>query len=340
MPLGQGEYRCFIADRGGSPLRSELLWESLNFGRRVDEVSSATVTCGSAPPYVRAWQHELVIFRNDELAWCGPVSPPTWDANQDTPNVTIQAPDLFGWFDVRCLERDRSWTQEDLSAPFEQAAADALERDPSPNIEFSTSTTGVKGDRKIVGAQFGKAGDFLRELARSGLDFTMFGRQLICGGPEIPRIPAFVLTDDTLLSPKVQGGQETGSEAIVIGANSGTQQVPIVGRAGGVDADIGLVQRVFTESTILDQNSAEAAAQTHRQHLATEPLYVSGVLHPRLLVEYNDLIAGRQAHVYVTAEGKVVDAMLRLQQLTTTVQRSDQGQQEEHAVTLIPLGTE
>src|SRR5690606_19038527 len=65
---------------------------------------------------INPWQHEIHIFRNGELVWCGPIVDMSFDNAQGL--ATIEAKDLFAWMDRRFIRCTIDMTEADLSMIF------------------------------------------------------------------------------------------------------------------------------------------------------------------------------------------------------------------------------
>lgn len=343
--LGCGVHRVYIRERGGGDILGEIDYTSLSYSRRLDDMSDGTVTIGAdglsneaccrALAGVQSWKHELEIYRDDDPvpAWVGPIVEIAWGRSQ----VSLQARDLFAWFERRVLPFGREFVLTDLGTIFQQYVNDALSGDTSPNINVEVSPVGILGDRFNDPTEFRRAADELRELARSGVDFTMIGRTMQVGGEEVPTSSVGILIDeyftDVTLTEK---GLETATEVIVVGAQDPDIGVPIFGSAGGVELDLGLIQAVHSESSILDENSAAFAAQGRLLMLNPPPSYVEGTLSQDAPIGFSDLIPGAHADLRLRLACKDVDDDFRLQGVG--VNASAESGQETVQLTFIPLG--
>lgn len=351
--LGCGEWHAYLQCRGGGVL-TELPFVALNMGRRLDDVSEASVTitraklngwtqaardrCCGYLAELNPWEHELALWRGDHEAWVGPVLQPQWGTNA----IRIPARDLFQWFARRLLEHDRNFVGEDLADIFYRYVIDALTRDPTPNISVTTTPTGVTGDRSIVAGTFRRADDELRELARTGVDFTALGRTILVGGREVDTPPIGPLlvehfADDGPTS--TLDGLDAASEAVVVGAAGATPGNPIMGRAGGIDTRMGLVQDVSSESSIKDNASAQAAAETRHDWLAEAPEFITGQLTADAPIGFDELVPGAQADLRLALLCRDIVGIYRLQDMATTVAASGGVVDETVRVTFETLGT-
>lgn len=340
---------------------TELPFASLGMGRRLDEVSEANVVvtasslnnargwteterdrCCGYLAELNPWEHELALWRDgdpddDEPAWVGPILEPEWG----TGGVVIPARDLAQWFERRLLERDRVFVGEDLADIFYRYVVDALRRDPTPNITVNPTPTGITGDRTVLADARRRAMDELRELARTGLDFTAKGRRILVGGSEIDTDPLGKLLTEHFAGDgprRKLAGLDAITEPTVIGARQATGR-PIIATAGGIDPDLGLLQDVHSESSIEDEASAQAAADTRHDMLATAPEIITGTLDAGAPVSFSDLVPGARADLRLRLFCLDVVGTYRLQDVTVSVSSSGNVTSEEVGVTFVTLGT-
>src|SRR5687767_7594667 len=259
--------RVSLGPRGGGPSLADLPFSALSFGRLRNDVSTASVTVPvegmsgadrKVLGQVGRWTHEVAVWdeaEDDEPAWVGPCTDPSFTQQA----VTLGCKDLFAWFDHRLLPTDRDFDADDLAQVFAAYAADALSEDPSPNITVSPSATGVRGDRQVRAAQYLYAGDQMRELVRSGVDFTVLGREVLVFerdvGGLLPALTADSL-DGATLAPS---GADPATEAVVLGTSL-TASDQVVGRVAEPGHRDGLLQVVRNEAAVRDEPSARHAA--------------------------------------------------------------------------------
>lgn len=337
--LGCGPWRAVLQCRGGGQL-VEVPWQHLTMGRRVDDISAASVTvtsqglsqlrqrayddCCGLLATLQPWEHELALWRGGEEVWVGPIQEPEFGHDA----ITIPARDLTAWWERRLLGRDRSFTDVDLATIFEQYHADAMQPDPSPNIHLVTTPTGVTGTRSIRADAYRRAADELRELARSGLDYTAYGRTVRAGGAVVPASDLGMLLTEHFNQPKlVVHGLLATTRAVVIGGRTSTG-TPIVGEAGGGNDQLGLLEQVATESSILDAASCNAAAAT-RVDLLEAPDYMTGQLLAGAPVAFRDLVPGATADLRVAAMCRAAVGTYRLLALDVSADLDEQSRVTE-----------
>lgn len=341
--LGIGDYRVLIVRRGGTPTIGELPYTSLSFGRALDDISGAScevaaADCDTLTEDLTCWKHELAVWRDDVLVWVGPIV----DLSFDATTVTIAARDLFEWFERRFLPVDRNFVAIDLTTIFTTYVTDALSADTSPAITVSSAAAGVTGSRNVVAVDRRRAADELRELARSGVDFTMIGRTLRVG-PEIPNAGDLRIWDDHADQTALHiAGLDAASSVTVKGATGGTaadqaygpSAVAVVAAFGGVDPDIGLIEVLYDEQQIRDTASALAAAASRLLFLTPAPQYIDLVLRPEWTYGFGDLVPGAVVETALTFPGREVVGTMRLASVAVQV-----GGGETVGVQLEPLGT-
>ena len=87
--LGCGSYRVFAYARGGTQMLGELTpVTGLTFFRVRDDISHANLKvtgfgadCGDLMKRIRCWMHEIVIFRDGQRVWEGPITRITYTAD-------------------------------------------------------------------------------------------------------------------------------------------------------------------------------------------------------------------------------------------------------------------
>jgi hypothetical protein len=345
--LGCGTWRVFLASRGGMQLLTELDYETLTVQRTLDSASQTSVilladrnpSCAPLLAQVEPFQHEIVAFRDyqagDPQTWAGPVMVPTWDPI----SLHIDARDLFSWFDVRNLPTDRVNFSSDLADIFSVYVQDALSLDPSPGITVSfMGEIGTTGIRSVTAQSATIAGDALRELSRSGVDFTTVGRSIRIGGMP-PTAATTILYDSAVIqdasgaTPKfVKQGLNLATSVTLKGGQDvlGNTLSSTVGDSDGIH---GLVSRTSSEPLILDLLSLTKAAAGRLAFLNPAPLYLTLTLSPQAPIRFDQLIPGIRIDTAFTLGLIQVVGKFRLNQVDVTVDQNG----EAVALTLTPM---
>lgn len=334
--LGCGTYQAFLQMRGGGG-RIQIPTKSTPFSRTLNEMGQVTVVvptagkiseaCCQALNGLKAWKHEVALHRDGVEVWAGPVVLPTWTEDQ----VTIIAKDVTQWFERRWLPIDRNIT-DDLGMIFNTIVSDAMSPDPSPNIACVAGATGIIGTRAWLAAEFRRAADELRELARTGIDYATIGHQIYIGGIEVSNTTLPTLTSasaDNIVV--VDDGQQTGTQVAVLGDTG------IAGVAGAGSEEVGLVQNVYSEPTIIDATSAGYAATA--RYLATlSAESVTLRLLPKAPMTFAQLIPGVRVPLNVVVGCKsVLGVTLRLNKVDVQF-TGDENADEIVVLELVPLG--
>lgn len=141
---------------------------------------------------VRPWKHELHIYRDDELGWCGPIT----EIELDGPTLLIKGRDLSAWLDRRFIHgtllqwggTQANQGSENSNVLLTAIVNDALSPDssmikpPFVNLLFNTVQANGMLDGDLAGrvyspAQFKPAGPEIRDLAKGPLDWTVVKRE-------------------------------------------------------------------------------------------------------------------------------------------------------------------
>lgn len=198
--LGCGIARAEVFTRGGLvrvidlPNITETEWSRIRSDTSLGSVTldgvaiAADPACCAILSTVRPWKHELHIYRDDELQWCGPIS----EVDLDGPKLTIRARDLSAWFDRRFVHFTHQYggTQANQGSESSETVmlaitTDAISVEPSPlagDVQLFTSVGAngmVAGDlvqRTYTPAQFKATGPEIRDLAKGPLDWTVIKR--------------------------------------------------------------------------------------------------------------------------------------------------------------------
>jgi len=340
--LGCGDYRVFLQAVGGTPVLAELGHSSVAFSRRLDEFSESRIELSSEQDVeclahlgdVSPWNHELSIWRDEDEAWVGPITEPLFSYE----GMTLTARDLFAWFERRIFIEDQLYVSTDLASIAQGYADAALSQDPTPNIMVSTSPTGILGTRSIFATLHRRVADELRELSRTGLDFTAIARELRFGGSEIGTPSIGTLTADIFeVTDARLAGLSMANHVFVLGSSGGGVNSPTVGEAGGIT--VPLLQQVYTESSILDVSSANVAALTRLDLLGEPPLFVSGTLLEDAPIPFTELVPGALLQFQQQVGFRFFDVPMRLLSVDVSASASDSGVSEAVTLTLEPIGT-
>jgi hypothetical protein len=319
------DYAVAFHDRTGAvPVGTALEPTSVAWGRVLDDTSDAQAVVDLASPEccetlssVRTWCNDMSLYRDGSLVWQGPVTEIEYVGDQ----VTISAKDVTAWLARRVIHTAMDFTTATGSGPADLASiAEALVRDafapddPGVLAYLTVTLAGILGERAYDVNQ-GYTGDELRELARTGIDFTAIGhRILITGEGSLARLAT--LDDEHFAGPLriVEDGLAATSRAIVIGEG-------IMAESGGV-GPCGLIERLIKEDAIKDVDSAQSEADSLVAAGTPTPLYLEvpdgSQLTPDAPVGIEELVPGVTIPVASTQTCRDVSAVLRLTKLAVT----------------------
>jgi len=375
--LGCGTYRVFVQYRGGLVYTCELLdVTNLTFTRVLNETSECSVTvttgCCGCLAEVNPWEHEIAVFRDDDLVWCGPIIDMDFDAAAET--VQLYAKDLLVWADNRVVELaniDYDPSATDLSDAYQWLLEHAYCKDPW-GMTWGIDPVGIPIERyypafdKAGGERWGGVyvaiGDELRTLAEAGVDYTIINRHLWGGSIEVvnPVGGGVVLIDHHFKQAPVVKvtGSKQATRFISAGGDGGysgyyDDQIyvypPVVGPISPSMLDqyqqrFGLIEKFSTTPTYDDvdttslPNAIAQDAKTRWDLLVTPYTYIeSGELDNSAPIDFGtDLIPGA---IYTLLLSATCRPLSYNQMRLKKVEVSYAGNEESVAITLQPLGT-
>lgn len=194
-PLGVGQNRVFVFDRGGTRMLGELTpLVDVAWGRKRDDISSTTIHLAEWDESMRrflgslrSWVHELVVFRDGVRCWEGPITRISASKTQ----VEIEAKDVMAYVYRRIMRqgyndsyRIINGTQIGQHTVVERASQivmNALAYD-DPNVLPYLTPLNNPGDAKTSRS----VKDFVKTAweevddlaATAGLDYTAIGRRI------------------------------------------------------------------------------------------------------------------------------------------------------------------
>ncbi|GAA2685453.1 hypothetical protein [Nonomuraea recticatena] len=338
-PLGCAEeYTVGIYDRTGGRQYGTAEASALDWSRVLDDTSEANVTVPYQGPEccqllgdTRSWCNELAVFRDQTLVWQGPIVKILHRGDE----TLLQARDVTQWLfrrKIRALLDFTGSSRADLTVIARKLVEHGFAPD-DPNVlaYLLVSASGIVGERKYA-TNSGYVLDQLRELARTGLDFTVLGRRiLLMGEGPLGRLPG--LSDEHFVGPLsvIEDGLAAITHATVIGKG-------VMAEAGGV-GECGLLEFIAQEEEIQDVASAQAEANALVAAADPAPLFLEvpddSQLAPDAPVGINDLIPGVVVPVTSEATCRTVAADLRLVRVKMSFTEHDG---EKVGITLAPLG--
>ncbi|MFF4755547.1 hypothetical protein ACWD5R_32030 [Streptomyces sp. NPDC002514] len=340
---GCGTHTARVVDRDGATVAEADVLTEVEWSRELDEYSSARVLvepsgdCCNRLQDVRAWRHELHIFRDGARVWRGPVIQPEWRNGE----VEIFATDVLAWLDRRVPHNSIAFGDSDLTEIAEWLIEDGFAPDDPGHEVHIAGPAGVIGGR-TYSERVGQTGDHLRDLAEAGLDYTAHGSTIILL-PENYRESVGRLTDADF--PEGLVVAEDGSNVITRWIVAGDEEADVMEEAGGTDAYYGLLERYVEQTSVKSSASALATARAKLRASLPAPLFLDTqevTLSPDAAVDVPTLIPGWCLDVTSTATCRTVVQRLKIigVRVTETGGSGDSPGQEKVQVQLAVSGAE
>jgi hypothetical protein len=291
----------------------------------LDEFSTAQVDVVVNPQFYRVLSiidplaTELSLLRNGVEVWTGPIVAVEYGRSTGY----IQAQDLSAWLNWRVVHTDISSPDPvNLGELAVKLIEDALEPD-NPNIRIKGSVSNNSGVREYLASDFLISSSELDEILRTDIDMVVVGRTIYLFHTEAApgNLPDF--SDDSFVGDlRVRrDGIGCATRVILNGSDSLWSTYPPFVDAGS--ARYGLKERVFNETSILDQVSLDLAAKSRYDLIKTPvvKLFVpdGSRLSPSCNVDINQLIPGFKQKVVSTRLAFPVSATFRLKSVSVDV---------------------
>ncbi|MER7742293.1 hypothetical protein ABTX34_28930 [Streptomyces sp. NPDC096538] len=261
-----------MVDRSGATVTTAEVLTEVEWTRLLDATSSARALirpdgdCCNRLSRITSWAHRLMIFRDSQYVWDGPITNVSWSLGE----VEVRAEDVSVWLDNRVPHQNRAFTNVDLTEIAAWLIADGYAPDDPGHTVQIVGKAGVTGSREYY-AEIGQTGDHLRQLAEAGLDFTVIGSRILLL-PETHLVSVGRLSDADL--PEGLEVAEDGKSLVTRWIVAGSEQSGALGSAGGVDPVYGLHERYVEMTEITDSTSATQAAQARRRVSSAVPVFI------------------------------------------------------------------
>lgn len=308
-----------MVDRGGATVTEAEILTEVEWTRTLDDFSSARVVinpagdCCERLADVRAWRHELHVFRDGAPVWQGPIIQPEWRNGQ----VELVAADVLAWLDRRVPHRSITFGDSDLTEIAAWLIRDGLAPDDPGHEVHIVGPSGVRGGRAYT-RNIGQTGDHLRDLAETGLDYTAVGSTIILL-PETHAASVGQLSDADL--PEGMVVAEDGSNLATRWIVAGDEDGDVMGEAGGVDPYYGLLERYVEQTSITTDASAASAARSKLRSSLPVPVFIDTqevTISPDAAISVPHLVPGWCLDVISTATCRTVGQRLKIVGLRVT----------------------
>lgn len=363
--LGEGTWTAYLQKRGGGTVLGEIDYASLSNSHVVDDSGQGSVTLvqtnrNEIRRLARPWEHEVVMYRDDDVGFVGPL------VGISDAQFTMR--DLSYWLDKRVVSEDfRSYG--DFSNIFRTIFEYAMAKDPSPNINLVVHDSGTAGIRSYKGSAVQRAGDLIRELGKTSLDYTTVNRTIYVGGPEVfapsdvPG-PALLLHDEGVVTASVdRDGDAFATDVYVFSGHDATitsrtrlkprsahassknlihpsvtsRTRPLEVQATAGVQQFGLVELVFTDLLLReDLDSALQQAQSRLAASQPAPMALKATLSPYADFTFSELIPGRRVDVRLSEDAASEEVVQTMRLSSFDVSVGTDG--EKINLNLVPLG--
>lgn len=330
-------YHAVIADRDGAIITNLTTLSVVEYTRVLNDASTGRVSgipdldCCARLGDVRSWRHWLHLYRNGVYVWGGPVLTAEWSRG----GFEINAGDLVSVLNTRTPHESQTFRGTDLADIGTWLIGDALAPDDPGHTVTVLAPAGVTGTREYT-ADVGQSGDHLKDLADSGLDFTVVGNSLLVmpddWSPSVGLLTDADLPDGLTVA---EDGTALATRWIVYGdETSGAKGV-----AGGVHPYYGLIERTVQDTSIKDTESAQAAAESRLRASLPVPVYIDTqevTLSPDAGVDVDRLVPGWCLDLATTATCRNITQRMKITGLHVTAD----GDGESVKVQLGPVSQE
>lgn len=242
------------------------------------DVGMCSSNCGDGCPCIPiARKHKLAFLRDDEIdpVWEGPITGVTGDGS--TGGVSIRAVDNTYWWEGAPFQRGvvGNFTVDEL---FRRYTGQADEYQPSGLERRDQFVTVSPNDIEVDHGAGEEINGEILSLAKNLLDYTVVGKRLYYGTPEIPLKDGPPILSSTSLAGEGPitvdtDGSEVGTKFKFIGANGVTAEWPEV----EVDRGYGLRTIWIADTNVDDPNEALARVKAvHDANIEPQQFLVTG----------------------------------------------------------------
>jgi hypothetical protein len=390
MPLlGHAQtYDAAIYRQGGKQLWTRVGGlTAVEWGRKLDDYSEGKITvskglsddavCGKLGQ-VNTWKHELCIFRDAEMVWCGPIV----QKSEFRDRFVFNARDMIAWFDRRYNPVPYNWVPVSSQNPggwgeanvggliwhiladcfdLNGAAGHRAEHDPNlyPYL-LVDSTPGINASVQAVRVREKNVGTLIRDLLQHGIDMFTIGRFIVIRHISNTRanVPYRLTQDDFIGDLEIREmGLDAATRGIVVGGQAQTtdgannpaagQTLPPIGVAGGVDAQFGLIEKGVQSQTATSQKAVDSLARQVASYGNPPPVAIivpdKTQLSPTANITIRDLVPARRLNVRLDRFCTPVESQFVISEVAASCTVDDSGISEQVQVSFttdgVPLST-
>ncbi|MGA5202821.1 hypothetical protein [Streptomyces variegatus] len=282
-----------VLDRNGATVAVGEVLTEVEWTRSLDAVSTARALiqpdgdCCNRLGRISTWRNRLVVFRDEQYVWDGPITGISWSLGQ----IELRAQDVLAWLDNRVPHASRTFTNVDLAEIAAWLIEDGYAPDDPGHTVRVVDPAGVTGSRTYT-IGVGQTGDHLRQLAEAGIDFTAIGSTILLL-PETHMASVGRLSDVDM--PEGLEVAEDGASLVTRWVVAGSEDSGAIGSFGGVDPYYGLHERYVEMSEITDNTSAIEAAKARQRVSRVVPVFVDTqqvTISPDAAIDVPSLVPG------------------------------------------------
>lgn len=322
---GCGTHTATILDRNGATVSTAEVLTEVEWSRVLDGTSAARALiqpdgdCCNRLGAIGSWRSRLVIFRDGQYVWDGPVTSVTWSLGQ----VEILAEDLSVWLNDRVPHENKTFTNVDLSEIAEWLIDDGFAPDDPGHTVQIIGKAGVSGSRSYT-AGVGQTGDHLDQLAEAGIDYTVIGSTFLLL-PETHLVSVGRLSDVDM--PEGLEVSDDGKALVTRWIVEGSDDSGVIGSDGGTDPVYGLHERYIQMTEITDAASAVQAAKARRRTSAQVPVFIDTqqvTISPLAAIDVPNLVPGWALDVTSASTCRKVTQRLKITGVKVTETGGDE----------------
>lgn len=326
----------------------------LEYNRLLSGTSTARIeftrcyaNCDFMSTPVKPWAYELWIYRDKELAWCGPIV--IKKESRATESFELTAWDVTGWTTRRRIDDfygnvdDPTSIANNLLQTFFDGTVDRNDPEFRSNVVFlglATNTISVEWDEQQY-----QVGQKWVDLVNAGFNYTTMGRYTLIWGETAPNInDPFVLDASTIIGNMelIEDGTDFATRVTAMGEGGFSSQGPI-----GVDRDYyGTVDwptvRYPGVTSIVELNNLAIALYNEKRDLSPTLVIPSGsglapdteitptgwMMTFGTQIALDELICGLRYDVQVASEQFCSPGIYPMQLLEVKVSWSPEGQEK------------
>lgn len=267
-PFGQGTNVASAWSRGGSRRIGGITAASqVSYGRALDGISTCEITvpvanadrkCRNLLENIHAWGHEIVMHRDGERAWEGPIT----RIVEKRGEIKITARDVLG-YTLRRVTRGRNtavlpgmpvcYVVDEIE--FDVLAAFS-EDDPNVLDHLTLLDAGAgPATQREVGPYTAYYADTIDSLSNSGGNYTVVGRRILVWSDDASPGRLKTLLPETHLTSDIEVSEEgmAGSTRVIATSDESAFGAST---ANGVDSFYGVVETLVNIPGLITQGAA------------------------------------------------------------------------------------